>query len=317
MARKANTKQDQKILTMIGEGYPVRNIARIIGVSRGSMHDRLSRYIQSDLIVKSNQKPITYQLTEKGQSLYAIPSTDNRTGTLLPRPDNRTEIKPIHSAHKIKFSVVYQGKQPMDGIVKPFGRTKKQYQVVYRPSRYITITAFKNRLTVWVHHPPGTRTEHQIIKAKGLGYAALARFAKEKTLKLVDPLSKVLYSHHVVEARPVNQAFRPVLDQYPEEIAAQIGSKVCQTSHKGKIEHEGIARPDRRVMGDKVAAGMEYLILDFQKDFKEFKTTNKAYNESIRLYDEQIRKHLAAIQELRDTMKEMRDMFKSFRGITP
>lgn len=242
-----------------------------------------------------------------------VKRTTSELNSMLPLDMRTKAIEPrIHSAHKIKLSIPYKGEQPLiGGIVKPFGRYGTARQALFRKEgERTTIITFKNKLNVWVHLPDGQRTEEQMINAKITGYRALKEFEKEHKIELDGYIEKVLQSHHVVEHRAVNEAFKPIFKAYPDEIEERLGSHICPSSHPGKIEHEGKKRPSRLVKGEDVAKGLEWLALDAKDQLASFEEVEFKYHESIRLYDEQIRKHLAAIEELRDTMREIRDSLK-------
>lgn len=209
-----------------------------------------------------------------------------------------------HSTHRILLSMPYTGKQPEEGAtyVKPFGRYGTAKQTVYRNDN-ITITAYRKKLNVWVHKPQGERTNEQLIEAKLSGYKALVAFAQRHSLTLEGYLNRVLFSHHVVENEPLNAALKELIAGYPE-IEARLGSKVCETSHKGKVEHEGKKREDRIVRGDMVARGLEYLTLDFPEQYADFCKLIPEYHEQLRLHLEVEARTLEAIKELTEAIKK-------------
>jgi hypothetical protein len=226
-------------------------------------------------------------------------------GTAPPRDKgNQTTIERAHSTHRILLSMPYQGNQPEAGAtyVKPFGRYRTARQVVYR-SGNITIIAYQKKLNVWVHKPPGVRTQEQLLEAKVAGYRALIAFARTHSLTLEGYLNRILFSHHVIENEELNAAIKELIQKYPQ-IEERIGSKVCETSHKGKVEHEGKARIDRIVRGDMVARGLEYLTLDFPNDFSKFGT------EALVPLTEQIKLHLAVQRETLEAIRELKEAIR-------
>jgi hypothetical protein len=258
----------------------------------------------------------------KHEQLFLMPSMDSEkinhatieprtgerlTGTIEPirREINQPTIERAHSTHRILLSMPYQGEQPEAGAsaIKPFGRYGTARQVIYKHGD-LTIIAYRKKLNVWVHKPKGARTQEQLIAAKVQGYRALVSFARSHTLTLEGYLNKVLYSHHVVENEALNAAIKDLIEAYPE-IEQRLGSKVCNTSHKGKVEHEGKARADRIIRGDMVAAGLEYLTLDYPKDFAEFaRDAVPALTEQIRLHLKVQEETLAYLKAINAAIKE-------------
>lgn len=223
--------------------------------------------------------------------------------------NKRTHNHRIHSAHKIKLSISYEGKQPTedaDGI-RPFGRYKTQKQSIYKFVD-ITIVAFKKKLNVWVHNPPGTLTTEQLINAKTRGYVALVQFARLHNLKLEGYLNKVLMSHHVTEDADLNKLLKPFVQEYEKEIYERIGTKVCNTSHKGKVEHEGKKNEDRIVHGHKVAMGLEYLTTQFPDDFGKLTEANMDFRVNLQ-------EHLGAVTDIRTGIGELTDAVKEMNRL--
>jgi hypothetical protein len=234
---------------------------------------------------------------------YGSPTDENGTGSMnglkITIEGNRT-----HSTHRTLLSMPYQGAQPTIGAtyVKPFGRYGTARQAVYR-SGNITIIAYQKKLNVWVHKPPGVRTGEQLIEAKVQGYRALRSFAQAHTLTLEGYLNRVLFSHHVVENDALNAAIKELIAAYPQ-IEARLGSKVCETSHKGRVEHEGKARADRIIRGDQVAAGLEYLTIDYPNQFADFMKLVPDYHAQLKLHLEVEARTLDAIKELTKAIRE-------------
>lgn len=305
MGKSINEGKDRKVLELIAEGLYYSKIARFIGVSRQALKKRIMRLEQAGFIRKLPGKPVFFELTERGKEFY-VPPTATRQPYSMYGLNNAT---PLHSAHKIKISVEYQGNQPLAGasFIKPFGRYRTQKQAYYR-YKGLTIITFKRKLNVWVHKPKGIRTESQLFEARKTAFRAILAFAKDYDLAITTQPARVIQSHHVVEDQGANAVIAPTIQKYEQDIYAQIGTKVCQTSHKGKVEHEGRGRADRIVQGSQIAKGLEYLCLDFPDHF------GKVAQQQNR-YDENIRAHLSAITEMRDTMKDIRDGLKAFKKL--
>jgi len=263
----------------------------------------------------------------KHEQLFLLPSMDSekinlttieqRTGerlttTIEPhrREINQATIETkAHSTHRILLSMPYAGTQPeAGGIIKPFGRYGTARQVIYKEGD-ITIVVYRKKLNVWVHRPKGTRTQEQLIEAKVMGYRALVAFARRHTLTLEGYLNRVLYSHHVVENEALNAAMKDLLTAYPE-IQARIGSKICNTSHKGKVEHEGRARPDRIIRGDQVARGLEYITLDFPEQYADFCKLIPEYHAQLKLHLEVEARTLDTLNKQNEALRELTKAIK-------
>lgn len=238
---------------------------------------------------------------QKAEQLYLLPSMDSlkiNRGTI--EPVNRDRV---HSTHRILLSMPYSGEQPVRGAthVKTFGRYRTALQSVYR-SGSVTVVAFKKKLNVWVHEPPGGRTPEQVLQAKVMGYRALRTFAQKHNIALEGYLERVLLSHHVVEDKALNDALKPIFEKYGEEIEARIGSKICQSTHPDKVEHEGKARQDRIVQGKDVASGLEYLTLDMPPKIETIERALSGFDE----YNRNIKLHLEVLGEMRDTLGDIK-----------
>lgn len=254
------------------------------------------------------------------EQLYAFPADVKRTdekeeekGAFDVRPMNSAnmgiEANHVHSTHRILLSMPYSGQQPREGgEERRFGRYGTALQVVFRQGDF-TINAFRKRLNIWVHKPQGARTQEQLLEAKVMGYRALRSFAQAHNIVLEGYLEKILFSHHVVESDALNEALKPLFKLYGEDIQARIGSKICPTSHPGKIEHEGKARPDRIVRGDQVAKGLEYLTLDFQNSFEQFK------DEALKPLTEQLKLHLTVEQRTLEALDAIKAHFDNQAAI--
>ena len=227
--------------------------------------------------------------------LQAPVSMDGQT---LPKKTDQCNL--IHSSHRWRFSIKYQGKQPTEGgKVSPFGRYRTAIQATFQYEN-LTITSFKNRLNVWVHQPTGALTEHQRITARERAYMALLQFAREHEITLEGNVKDLLLSHHVVEHPALNDALKPVYQGREEEIKDAIGSGVCSSSHKGKIEHTGIPGG---ITGYQVGKNLEYLCTKFPGQFSQLTQANMEFRENLV-------SHLAIMQDIGRTLKELRDNLK-------
>ena len=228
----------------------------------------------------------------KGNEINVVPISE-----ALPKRAILNHRNLIHTAHRLKFSIEYTGKQPFRGAteVKPFGRYGTARQNVFKLGR-ITIVAFKHKLNVWVHRPSGKLTRNQEINAKRDAYLSLLAFTEAHSIKIKGDLSAVLRSHHVVKDKGLNEALKPIIEAHPEEIEARIGSKVCKSSHPGKVEHEGVSK---ELTGAHVAKNLEYLVTLFPSQFGEMAQAQAEYNKNIKL-------HLGVLREMEITLKEIR-----------
>ena len=299
---------DKRILELIKEGIYPSKIAKILRVSGVAIWKRIKKLEKAGKIKRISKNPSFYVLTNTEECLCSGSRLGINHSMFNSMYSSKLEHRNlIHSTHHIKFSINYKGTQPRDGAtkIKPFGRYKTAIQSIYKLTDRITIVAFKNKLNVWVHKPEGKLTQNQMINAKRDGYLALLGFAKSFHLTLQDSLEKVLRSHHVVEEKRVNTAFKPVFKQYEREIEAQIGSKVCQTSHKGKIEHEGKKREEKVILGSDVAKGLERLILDVPEKIDKIECIEGKYGYAIESYNLNIEKHLRVMEEISKGLKKM------------
>lgn len=209
----------------------------------------------------------------------------------------------IHSSHRWFFSIGYAGKQPTEGAkIKPFGRYKTAIQAIHE-FKDMTIVAFRNKINIWIHNPEGKLTQNQKIEARTRAYTSIKAFERQYGITIKGDLKgEILNSHHVVEHKELNEALKPILRGREEEIKEVLGSGVCNTSHKGKIEHEGT----NELTAFEVAKNLEYLCTKFPTHFSQLAQENAGFQENLA-------SHLAAIHELRDTMKEHRDIMRQIR----
>jgi hypothetical protein len=295
MRTTKNQERKKLILEFVKQGLYPSLIAVKMNLSLTAVMKHLRQLEAQNIIERRPGKPIFFSM---------IPQTSEKG---LNPMVSLCLTKPIHSAHKIRISIPYQGIQPLKTAtyIKPFGRYKTAKQGIFKFKGY-TIVTFKNKLNTWVHYPKGTTTKEQIQEARKVALMRLIGFVREHNLKLQGPLSNILHSHHVIEESELNEALKPLFREYETEIKKRIGSKICKTSHKGKIEHEGKLRPDRVVAGHKVAEGLEYLTLDFKDEFQEDRTTRAEWNQNLRDYSKQIKKHLQVLEEMNKTLKQIR-----------
>lgn len=284
----------KKILALLDSGLYASKIAKLLNLSRSAISQYIRKLEQERLVIKSNTYPIFYTLTDQGKVMIGNVESVKQIMNGL----NLT--KQVHSSHKIKFSVSYEGSQPISGAlaVKKFGRTGTARQAIYKYSGGLTIITFKKKLNIWVHHPKGISTNEQMINAKANAYMMVLQFAKEYDLKITTTIEKVIQSHHVIENKDLNELLKPIFSKYKYEIKEQIGSAICQTSHKGKIEHEG----NQKVQGSDVAKGLEYLTIRFPNDFAKVA-------EQQNRYDENIRKHLKVLSKMERVLSKLEKKF--------
>jgi hypothetical protein len=245
------------------------------------------------------------------EQLYIFPiSMDSKNIRSDTIENEATTIERAHSTHRTLLSMPYTGTQPEAGAtrIKPFGRYGTARQIIFKQGD-LTIVAYRKKLNVWVHKPPGTRTAEQLLEAKVIGYRALVAFARTHSLALEGYLNRVLFSHHVIENEALNAAMKDLLTAYPE-IEARIGSKVCETSHKGKVEHEGKARPDRVIRGDMVARGLEYITLDFPEQYADFCRLIPEYHAQLKLHLEVEARTLDTLNKQNEALKELTKAIK-------
>ena len=280
----------KRILNLVGEGVPIPRIAKLLKISKTSVWKHIKRLEQAGTIIRIAKKPAMFK------HVSITPNSMHSTNISTPNHRNL-----IHSAHKLKFSISYSGAQPTKEAteVKPFGRYGTAKQVIYK-YKNITIVAFKKKLNVWIHNPKGKLTTNQIINARRDAYLSVLAFSKEHRLTLGVDLSSVLRSHHVVEHEALNESLKPILEAYPKEIEERIGSKICQTSHKGKIEHEGASK---ELTGAVVSKNLEYLVTQFPSDFATLAQANGEFRENLLT-------HLEVMREISRTMKDIRDGLK-------
>lgn len=273
--------EKEKILKLLGEGLPIPKVAKLLKTNRIKVWREAQRLERAGKLIRVSKKPATY--------LSMLPTDamlqDSMLGRSLVTGQHRNLI---HSTHRLKFSIGYKGKQPTIGatVVRPFGRYKTARQAVFKLGR-ITIIAFKRRLNVWVHDPPGKLTQHQIINARRDAYLSLMAFTKEHRIKLEGDLSQVLRSEHVVEHPTVNKGLKPVFEAYGDKIEERIGSNLCPSSHKGKIEHRGVSK---EITGARVAKNAEYLFTLFPEHFSALAQANVDFRENMLTHLEVMRK---------------------------
>jgi hypothetical protein len=253
-------------------------------------------------------------LLERREQLWLFPITQPIPNTRDEQNSNGTismlgrNIKRVHSTHKIKLSMPYRGDQPKEGgIEKAFGRYRTARQYIFHRGIH-TVGAYKNKIVIWVRNPSGVLTVEQRINAKAEGYKTLTAFAKEHNITLEGYLEKVELSHHVVENDSLNNELKKLTNKYGDEIYKRLGTHECQTSHPGRIEHEGRAREDRIVRGDQVAIGLEKLTLDFPEQFEKMVKINAEFTENLKL-------HMGVLKDIRDAVRDMKETKKKEESI--
>lgn len=259
---------------------------------RRTLQKQLKTLPEHIQIERKDQLWISYRTNVGGNDLSMQP---NKMGILKHRNKGANLI---HSSHKWRFSIKYQGQQPLKGAnqVNLFGRYKTAKQAFFY-YKDITVVAFKKKLNVWIHRPSGKFTQNQAIEAREKAYLALLQFSREHEITLEGNIKDLMLSHHVVEHPALNTALKPVFAGREEEIDAAIGSHVCHSSHPGKIEHTGIPG---RITGYQVGKNLEYLCTQFPSDFSILARENAAFRENLIT-------HLRVMQEMSDTLKKIRE----------
>lgn len=283
-----------RLLRLLEDRVAIPRIAKLLRITEVAVWKRVKRLEAQGYIKRISKKPAFFAVMVTSDVIQTL-SMHGSTW----KPQKHRNL--IHSAHRLKFSISYKGRQPYKGAteVKPFGRYGTAKQSIYKIGD-VTIVAFKRKLNVWIHRPAGKLTTNQIINAREKAYLTLLGFSREHRIGLEAELSDVLRSHHVVEHKDLNEALKPILEKHPEEIKERIGSSVCKTSHKGKIEHEGVSK---ELTGAMVAKNLEYLVTQFPGQFGEVASGFVEYNRNIKL-------HLKVLQEMSETMKDIREGLK-------
>jgi len=188
---------------------------------------------------------------------------------------------PMHSSHRYRFSIAYEGKQPTDGIRKPWGRTRKQEQVIFNFGANLKVVAFSRHLRIFLSSPKGETTQEQGIAARKEAYLAIMGFAKEHNIKLLGDLEQKLWSHHVLELGNRNLKTREnnpngvILDAFDgaeKELAEIVGSGE-DNSHRGKLEHFNISKNYRATPKER-AENFEWLLAGFRRQYEESEGRN-------------------------------------------
>lgn len=285
-------EKKESALRLLGEGTPIPKIAKLLKVSRVAVWKWAQEYEGSGLLIRTCKKPAIYRsLLPTDRKV-----NDSLLGSSLVNKDHRNLI---HSTHRLKFSIEYQGEQPFRGAteVKPFGRYGTARQSVFKLGR-ITIVAFKHKLNVWVHRPAGKLIRNQIINARRDAYLSLLNFAETHRIAIKGDLSQVLRSHHVVEHKQVNKDLKPIFEAYGDEIEKRTGSNICKSSHPDKIEHKGVSA---EITGARVGENSEYLFTRFPNDFSTVVKSLEGFEE----YNRNIKLHLGVLREMAITLKKI------------
>lgn len=290
---KQKEKKEQ-LLSLLREEVAIPKIAGLLKISEEAVWKRVKRLERAGEVQRISKSPAFFKVL--------VPPSESEPfmhSERLSIDKHRKGL--VHKAHRLKFSIDFKGAQPFRGaaIIKPFGRYKTAKQAIFKLGN-ITITAFKRKLNVWVHNPPGQLTQHQIINAREKAYLTLLNFAKEHQIALEGDLSQVLRSHHVVEHETVNEGLKPVFEAHPKELEERIGSKICKTSHKGKIEHEGVSS---ELTGAIVARNAEYLFTRFPSDFSLVAQSLSGFGE----YNRNIQLHLGVLRKMSDTLDKIQE----------
>lgn len=240
------------------------------------------------------------------EQLYWYPkhlSENKRTSHRLVRMVGvNTNSQPIHSSHRYRFSITYKGVQPKDGLVRAWGRTRKQIQVEYNFGKDMKLQVFSKRIIVMLANPEGTTTQEQQIEARKSAFLAILGFCKERKLELEGNLEKKLGTHHVLEFEPANKAFQNAVGQYAKEIEQRTGSLVFgDSSHNNQMEHQGGGTS--LTQGQQAALSFEWLLWKFPQQFAQFSGGMEDYNKNLKL-------HIEVMEEIRDYIKELRGMKK-------
>lgn len=245
-------------------------------------------------IERKEQLWIFYDTTTDGKGFNSMYGYDGQVQTY----DTGSNL--VHSSHRWRFTVPYSGTQPLEKAdqVRAFGRyrTAKQSYYLFKD---MSIVAHRKKLNCWIHRPKGALTPNQRIEALTRARLSLNAFCTSHNLKLIGNVEEIMNSHHVVEAKPLNEALKPVFAGREEEIKEVVGSHICKSSHPGKIEHEG--REGLNAYG--VAKNLEYLCTDFPSDFSTLARENVAFRENLQT-------HLSVMREISSTLKEMRTLIK-------
>ena len=222
---------------------------------------------------------------------------------------------PIHSSHNYRFSIEYKGEQPRDGLVRAWGRSRKQFQVEYRSKEDLTLQVFKRRIIVMLHNPKGISAQEQVIEARKQAFNTILSFAKERALELPGFLESTINPHFVLEegdARKertptnLNGYIRDAIQGCEAEIEEIVGS-MFDDSHKGRFEHFNTTANYKATPKEK-AESMEWLLAGFRKDFAMFAIRQMETDRNVQNLSENHRSHVEAIKELRDYVKELREI---------
>jgi hypothetical protein len=310
--------------------YPIADFLLANVKVKVPLKDLVRQYLKSHVEKPSDRtfQRAANRLAEQGllgidrqEQLWLIPNAssmlllrDKTTPNDIDSMLGRKIAARVHSTHKIKLSMPYVGDQPLEGAekVRTFGRYNTAKQAIFHDGTF-TIGAYRRKLVVWVRNPQGISTEEQRVNAKAEGFAALNRFARSRNIALQGYLEKVELSHHVVENEALNEALKTLTDKYGEEIYKRLGTHECQTSHKGRIEHEGRAREDRIVHGDLVAIGLERLTLDFPHQFEKQVEMNSKFADNLALHLEVLQGIKAGIDKENELREETLKALKALK----
>ena len=208
--------------------------------------------------------------------------------------------KKVHSAHSIRFSMAYEGKQPMQDIMDknnklikpkiiPFGRiikNKPRSKQIFYKFEDFTLKINTRRIQVFVHNPKGELTEEQMSNAKVSALKLILEFGKQTNISVEDKYLKMFSSHHVCEKKDINKAEKSLFNYCGEEIEKRTKTVHGDGSHPNKLEHKKQA----------MAEGYEWHYLELPKQFPTF-------TKNLEVYTRQITKHLEVMQQISDSVE--------------
>jgi len=241
-------------------------------VGRQTLQKQLKTLPENILIERNEQLWISY-------NKYVGDDAHCMHNHRIAHQEHRKQPNLIHSSHNWRFSIKYEGKQPLEDAdqVNMFGRYKTAKQAFFY-YQDITIVAFKKKLNVWIHRPSGKFTQNQAIEARERAYLALLQFSREQNIELEEDLKDFKGSHHVVEHPGLNAGLKPIYEAYGDEIEQAIGSHICLSSHPGLIEHTGIPGG---ITGRQVGKNLEYLCTIFPSHFSMLTRANMEFRENL------------------------------------
>jgi hypothetical protein len=216
-----------------------------------------------------------------------------------------------HTSHNYRFAIGYRGNQPKDGKIRPWGRTRSQYQVEYQLGKDAKLQIFKNRIVIMLSNPKGETTQEQLIEARKLALGSIIGFCKERRLTIDgEALEKTVNSHHVLEignadtprtSTNLNGYLFDTTRSFSQELFDIVGSRF-DNSHPGRLEHDNISKnyaatPEQR------AKNTEWLLAGFRDDFALLCALNADYARNSASHVELIKEIIKLIKELREVKR--------------